>query len=492
MRASQHPGERLMRRGARVEAAYLIAVVSVVALVLGIIVLTGVTRRQLAAHAAVIDGQSSLIEELEQRIASLEQQIRATAPRAAASPTARAPAEASATRPTPLSSGRTTSRRAAESRPTPSDPLAVIRDDYGRIALVDPQAARARLADLARGADRAPDDVGELSRLALAAQLAGDEAQAESAAMLAESAGGVASDYCVHSGGALLAAGDAAGALVAAERVLRVRDDGAARVLGAAACLELGRQTDAGQLLDGVNGETLSAADRLRACQVLAALERWGAMAALLEMSTEVPAGLRAQRNELRAMALVRSGRLPEALAVLESLLEGRGDAFELRVWQAYALLDAGETEAARAALDAATPTPERPEGWHVLGLIEMARGNVDEAAGYFQRAIAASSRFSRSWEALGMIALNRADLETAISNLMQASETGPYRGAPRLLLAIAQARAGNRSEAESALRGALARAPELIEAARQAPVIAEMFDDAELRAMAGAVREPG
>lgn len=276
-------------------------------------------------------------------------------------------------------------------------------------------------------------------------------------------------------------------ALVAARRLMQATR-GAPRARLLMAEVQAAQQNIAAMLETTAelgDGRGLPAADRLRMGRLWLASEQWERLRALLSVDEAVPEALEAQRDFLRAVLLVQDEKYPEALALLDYLLQRQPEDYDVRTWRGAALLLAGRKQEAVAALAHAEKFPARPEAWHWRGVAALRMGDDGAARRYFQTALTASPRYGPSWEALAAIALNEGELQSALQNLENAVQAGTRRGSVHLLLAITHARLGNRDEMVRALRAALTLDPRLAETAKQAAAIVKLIDPAEIEALA-------
>jgi tetratricopeptide (TPR) repeat protein len=205
----------------------------------------------------------------------------------------------------------------------------------------------------------------------------------------------------------------------------------------------------------------------------------------VLDALGPLPNELIPERDYLRAVWLIQQDRFAEALAVLDYLLELRPGDYDIRTWRAVALLEAGQYEAARAALAHAEQSPARPEAWYWLGVLEIETGNPEAAISYLQRTFTASARYAPAWEALGTLALNRGDLPVARENLINALEINPRRASAHFLLAIVHAKAARQEEAAQALQDAFLLDETLLETAKETEVLTRMFGQDGLEELA-------
>lgn len=458
-----------------------------------------------------LHGQAQAIQALAERVEALERARTAEeAPRTPVSrPQDTAPAGGSRRRDAepPAGSGpatRPASRSSAVSQP--SAPAHDIRSDEGLAAMLErvlrsaepgpyalaERAAAARLlGEALQHLETASWGGATLARLAALARLLDEEAQAEALAARAVALGTQPLEYLEIAARALLARGRIAEARVAAQRFVQAGGGATAQLLLAEAWLTppAPNAMAAGELLAAITDvRPLAAADRLRLGRLAVRVERWELVSAVIASSQSVPPELAGERDLLRAVLLVREGRLVEALGILDYLADQRAEDYDVLTWRGAALVKARSYEEARKALAHAERYPQRPEAWYWRAMIELRSGHADAAARLLEAALTASPQYAPAWEALASLALERRDLATAVQNLTLAIQANPRRSTARLLLAIAHAKASRRDEAGQALREALHLDPALLETARQAEVIARLFEPEELEQMAAEV----
>ncbi len=359
------------------------------------------------------------------------------------------------------------------------------------------------IADVRAAADRLLLGADVWARLALLAQELGRGADVEAFLRLSRSAGGDGREFYEVQVAGLLAAGRAEEANDLAARWSQEGGAPAAVLLLMETQLASGRVDAAHEAADRLRGERLAAPAALRYARGLASLERWGELATLLDQLPRDAVLDADERDLLRAIARFHTGRLPDALAILEFQLEQRPEEYEVVVWHAAAIAQlarfdrarAGEAtiETARAALtQAAQSNPRRPESPYWLAILESAAGRDAQADALLAPVTAAAPHYAPASELRGALALNAGDLDAARAHLKQSLAANSRRPSAHLLLAIASAKAADRPAAEAALTAALRLDPGLIEAARGTEALAAMFTAAEMEVMmAGAASQP-
>lgn len=482
------PEARRARTGSALERLYVLWAVSLALTLLLILLAVSVLRSQLARHAASLNEHAEALTGFHERLAALESML-AREP-IVVSPGVLRPqpvSSAPATRPAEAPSGPATTTRVATSAPASFDAelAQVLRVDDDGVAIVTDRELAARLIVRAASMPNTSAHSGQTwARLAWLALLAGRDEQAAVFAERSTQAGAIPREYYAADARKRLDAGDPAAALVAAQRVTGAdAGDPLGRLWKASAELALGRAADATATVADLDARRLPPVDRLRLCRLYAALEQWEALERALDSFRNLSKELRAERNLLRAIGMIHTERLTEALAILEGLLETRPDDEELRAWQAAALVRAGQYAAARDALGH-VGSPSRADTWYWLGTVAMSAGQEQEAVRCFQRSLSVTRGFALAWEGLATIALNNSDLEAAVQYARNAVETNPLRASAHLLLAVASARMTLKPEMVAALRRALDLDPRLADVARQVEAIRALLEPEELEAL--------
>lgn len=359
------------------------------------------------------------------------------------------------------------------------------------------------IADVRAAADRLLLSADVWARLALLARQLGRGAEVEHFLLLSRSAGGDGREFYEVLVAALLAAGRADEARDLAMQWVQEGGPALAALLLLETQLASGRLNAAHETADRLRDQRLAPAAALRYARGLMSLERWGELATILDQLPRDAALDADERDLLRAIARFHTGRLPDALAILEFQLEQRPDDYEVVVWHAAAIAQlarfdrarTGETtiETARAVLtQAAQSNPRRPEAPYWLAILESAAGRDAQADALLAPVTVAAPNYAPAWELRGALALNAGDLDAARAHLSQALAANNRRPSAHLLLAIAAAKAADRPAAEAALTAALRLDPGLIESARATEALAAMFTAAEMEAMmAAAASQP-
>lgn len=342
----------------------------------------------------------------------------------------------------------------------------------GDLDLSDPAAGRALLATIRGRLDALKLEGLTWARLALLAALL-DDPLADELAARAEQAGAALMPVWRARARAALARGQYDEARQWARRLV---EGGAADdrdwLLDALAAAGSGDWLAAAEAFDPIDPQKLDTQARIAYGRLCVSLERWQALDRVL--ATLAPAATQPSDalTFLRAVALIHDGKADEGRALIETLLTRDPNSYELRVWRAIALVESGQFDTAREALRFAEQQPGRPEAWYWRAMVEIRSGNEDAAAPFLSEALAASESYAPAWEALGVLALNRDDVSSAIDYLQQAVRTGPWRASAHMLLAIAYARASRRDDVLRELRAAVRLDPSLLARAREAPAL--------------------
>lgn len=316
--------------------------------------------------------------------------------------------------------------------------------------------------------------------------------------------------YAETSARLFLARGRTQEALMHAEHLAEKTEGApASSLLLARVFLALGSPATADELLTLVDDPAaLSDADKLALARVCLGLHHWSRLADVVAMVNEVPAELDAERNFLHAVALVQTNdRLAEALGILDYLADrdaedatasGGGEpapvpvpapnVYEIATWRGVALMRGQQTESARQVLnDAAELRADRPEAYYWRAMLEIRERQFDIAAVFLQNALATSARFAPAWETLGLLALNRGELDAALQNLAKAAEANQRQASTHFLIAIAYAKASHREPAAEALQRAFQLDRKYVEEARRTDVLTRLFTPEDFEALAAA-----
>ena len=84
-----------------------------------------------------------------------------------------------------------------------------------------------------------------------------------------------------------------------------------------------------------------------------------------------------------------------------------------------------GDLDAAEGLTAAAGGLASR-EDLYNLGELEFAKGDVDAAAGWYEKASAADASWEKPWFTLGLVALNKGDIEGAKEHFQKVVELAP------------------------------------------------------------------
>jgi len=126
------------------------------------------------------------------------------------------------------------------------------------------------------------------------------------------------------------------------------------------------------------------------------------------------------------------------------------------------AALNRGDAEdAARLLREVTASSPGLVEGWNALGLALLRQRRLDEADAVFSKVLALSPRYAPGLLNAGLLRLEQGRIEEAIAYFSRAAELSPGALAPRVNLAVAQARLGKFGQAEETLLAAYRRFPD-------------------------------
>ena len=183
--------------------------------------------------------------------------------------------------------------------------------------------------------------------------------------------------------------------------------------------LELALGEEALEGLDPVQVEAdLVAADAAYNAQDLqVAVDGYNALLTILPQMSDLHLQI---GNAHRAM-----GNFEEALASYETLLAEDADNAEVKNEIARTRLAMGDLDAAEGLTAAAGGLASR-EDLYNLGELEFAKGNVDAAAGWYEKASAADPGWEKPWFKLGLVALNKGDIEAAKEHFRKVVELAP------------------------------------------------------------------
>lgn len=119
-------------------------------------------------------------------------------------------------------------------------------------------------------------------------------------------------------------------------------------------------------------------------------------------------------------------------------------------------LMDSGETQAARAALEVATRNaPHQARAWSTLGFVHMLEMDAGQARDRFEKALGLTSEDAGTWQGLGWACIWLNDLESATRAFLRAVELDPVSGESHGGLSVVLALKGHTEEARSHLEQA-------------------------------------
>jgi Flp pilus assembly protein TadD len=125
------------------------------------------------------------------------------------------------------------------------------------------------------------------------------------------------------------------------------------------------------------------------------------------------------------------------------------------------AALNRGDAEeAARSLREVTAASPGLVEGWNALGLALLRQGRLDEADAVFSRVLSLSRRYAPALLNAGLLRLAQGRIEEGAALFSRAADFSPGSLAPRVNLAVAQARLGKFGQAEETLLAAGRRFP--------------------------------
>jgi tetratricopeptide (TPR) repeat protein len=506
----------------QLERVYVLGIVSALALLALLIVLTVFTAGQLQKLAAADREQQLALESVARRLRDLE-----SMPERAAAGNSRERTTVPATRLTParqiVASTQAATAPVASSRadePPASQPASLpvsqpaprteaqVAELFARLAeirrtrpLSDEESVEAaslvRSASTARPGEFSPRMWALLAGLARAAEMGGI---AEEMAIRATQGGAVPEEYLALS------------ARVALRRGLINEASVFARRLRDAEPVSLSGRLVAGEVF-AARGDLISLdallpkdvapvglpiQDALALARLLAVAERWKEFDAVLAAIERPEGEWVAPTNRLRALQLVRGGRFAEALAIVEHLLEASPEDFDLNVLRGRALLESGQPGAAREALRRVESAAGRPEGLYWAGQAERAAQKFDEARRLLERALSIAPRYGPAWEALGELALEQSirgsalkDAESAESELASAEqalsravECSPRRPTAHFSLALVHARAERDEACARSLQAAFKLDASLLARAKASTLITRRLAAEDLEAL--------
>jgi tetratricopeptide (TPR) repeat protein len=125
------------------------------------------------------------------------------------------------------------------------------------------------------------------------------------------------------------------------------------------------------------------------------------------------------------------------------------------------AALNRGDAEEAERLLREVTASsPGLVEGWNALGLALLRQKRLDEADAVFSKVLSLSPRYAPGLLNAGLLRLAQGRIEEGAALFSRAADLSPGALAPRVNLAVAQARLGKFGQAEETLLAAGRRFP--------------------------------
>lgn len=116
--------------------------------------------------------------------------------------------------------------------------------------------------------------------------------------------------------------------------------------------------------------------------------------------------------------------------------------------------------EAARLLREVTASSPGLVEGWNALGLALLRQKRLDEADAALSRVLSLSPRYAPGLLNAGLLRLEQGRIEEGAALFSRAADLSPGTLAPRVNLAVAQARLGKFGQAEETLLAADRRFP--------------------------------
>ncbi|GIX36478.1 MAG: hypothetical protein KatS3mg126_2257 [Lysobacteraceae bacterium] len=177
------------------------------------------------------------------------------------------------------------------------------------------------------------------------------------------------------------------------------------------------------------------------------------ARAEVANLPAEAPAPHKVQALRRLAMVLLAHERNPEALEVLQEALQLQPDDPELHYLASLGEQALGHIEAAETALGKALAlAPQMLPAWLRRAELRLARGELEEAAADFRRALELGQADAAAHAGLGRVALQAGDAAAAVEHLRAALAIQPAAGRLRVPLAMALRRLGRTEEAREQL----------------------------------------
>jgi len=159
-------------------------------------------------------------------------------------------------------------------------------------------------------------------------------------------------------------------------------------------------------------------------------------------------------------LTLAETGRLPEALEVLEALAREYDDPPSLNAL-AKVLADDDQLAEARAAVERILDQdPTNAPALETAGLIALKKGRLVDARDTLRRALAEQEKMPNAWNLLGVVLFQLQDAEGALAAWERAVELDPRQYDALYNLGISAGQLGLRSKARQALRQYIATAP--------------------------------
>lgn len=192
--------------------------------------------------------------------------------------------------------------------------------------------------------------------------------------------------------------------------------------------------TDPGRILENlqIQMQVLSSLGRtVEALEVRGRLEAVRATVLAAPGTTPMPIEI-----VLEARQYIREGRLDEAAALMKGVLRVQSTNTQALEVYCEALVAKGDVDQAYDTLKTALGLKETSELQLRLGQVELQRANLIGAREAFRRATELDARNHRAWAALGLIAAEQGDLDTARSALDTAIEQSGTLLAPRVVRA--------------------------------------------------------
>ncbi|MCP4661472.1 MAG: sulfatase-like hydrolase/transferase [bacterium] len=159
-------------------------------------------------------------------------------------------------------------------------------------------------------------------------------------------------------------------------------------------------------------------------------------------------------------LALAETGRMPEALEVLEALARQYDDPPSLNAL-AKVLADGDQLAEALAAVERILDQDAgNAPALETAGLIALKKGRLVDARDTLRRALAEHEKMPNAWNLLGVVLFQLQDAEGALAAWERAVELDPRQYDALYNLGISAAQLGLRSKARQALRQYIATAP--------------------------------